>query len=29
MDFEVLSLGEDRVWFLRFSVWGGGIGYGF
>ena len=24
MDFVVLSLGEDRVWFLRFSVWGGG-----
>ena len=29
MVFEVLGLGgEDRVWFLRFSVWAG-IGYGF
>ena len=30
MVFEVLCLGGDRVWFLRFSVWGWGrIGYGF
>ena len=30
MVFEVLGLHGDRVWFLRFSVWGGGrIGYGF
>ena len=29
MVFEVRGLWEDRIWFLRFSVWGGSIGYGF